>query len=81
MISWRKKVEDYVEMRRSLGFKLLDAKIGLIKFASFLEQQPRDAHYDSAGDGMGAAGQDCAPGGMGQAAQFRTRLCSPLERS
>ena len=38
MIRWRKKVEEYVELRRSLGFKLLDAKIGLIKFASFLEQ-------------------------------------------
>ena len=38
MIGWRKKVEEYVELRRSLGFKLLDANIGLIKFASFLEQ-------------------------------------------
>ena len=81
MISWRKRVEEYVELRRSLGFKLLDAKVGLIKFASFLEQQPRDTHYDCAGDGMGAAGQDCASCRMGQAAQFRSRLCSPLERS
>ena len=38
MIGWRKKVEEYVELRRSLGFKLLDANNGLIKFASFLEQ-------------------------------------------
>src|ERR1041385_7063017 len=38
MIHWRKKVEEYVELRRSLGFKLLDAKNGLIQFASFLEQ-------------------------------------------
>ena len=38
MIGWRKKVEEYVELRRSLGFKLLDANKGLIKFASFLEQ-------------------------------------------
>jgi integrase/recombinase XerD len=36
---WRKAVEDYVEMRRSFGFKLQEAKIGLIKFASFLEQR------------------------------------------
>jgi integrase len=36
---WRKAVEDYVEMRRSLGFKLLDANVSLIKFASFLEQR------------------------------------------
>ena len=39
MSPWRKAVEDYVEMRRSLGFKLLDAKVGLINFASFLEQR------------------------------------------
>jgi len=38
MIRWRKKVEEYVELRRSLGFKLLDASNGLIEFASFLEQ-------------------------------------------
>ena len=39
MSPWRKAVEDYVEMRRSLGFKLLDAKVGLISFAAFLEQR------------------------------------------
>jgi len=38
MIRWRKKVEEYVDLRRSLGFKLLDAHKGLIQFASFLEQ-------------------------------------------
>ena len=39
MTSWRKRVEEYVELRRSLGFKLVDAKVGLIKFASFLQQR------------------------------------------
>jgi integrase/recombinase XerD len=43
MIRWRKRVEEYVELRRSLGFKLLDAKNGLIQFASFLEQN-RETH-------------------------------------
>jgi len=38
MIGWRRKVEEYVALRRSLGFKLLDANNGLIQFASFLEQ-------------------------------------------
>jgi len=37
--SWLRRVEEYVELRRSLGFKLLDAKVGLIKFASFLQQR------------------------------------------
>ena len=39
MSPWLKAVEDYVQMRRSLGFKLLDTKVGLINFASFLEQR------------------------------------------
>jgi Phage integrase family len=37
--SWRKAVEDYLDLRRSLGFKLLEAKVGLISFASFLKQR------------------------------------------
>jgi len=37
--SWRKAVVDYVEMRRRLGFKLLDTNVGLIDFASFLKQR------------------------------------------
>jgi integrase len=35
----RKAVEDYVELRRRLGFKLLEAKVGLLDFASFLKQR------------------------------------------
>ena len=81
MSPWRKAVEDYVEMRRSLGFKLLDAKVGLIKFCLVSRTARCGTHYYLAGDGMGTAKQDCAPCGMGQAAQFRTWLCSPLERS
>jgi len=36
---WREAVEEYIEMRRGLGFKLLEAKVGLINFASFLKQR------------------------------------------
>ena len=39
MISWRKAVENYVELRRGLGFKLLDAKAALLRFASFLQRR------------------------------------------
>jgi len=35
----REAVEDYLAMRRSLGFKLYDAGKGLLNFVSFLEQQ------------------------------------------
>lgn len=39
MISLRKAVEDYIELRRSLGFKLLEAKVRLLHFALFLERR------------------------------------------
>lgn len=39
MKPWREAVEEYIEMRRGLGFKLLEAKVGLINFASFLKQR------------------------------------------
>jgi len=38
MSTLRKAIQDYLEMRRNLGFKLHDAQIGLLKFASFLEK-------------------------------------------
>jgi len=38
MSALRGAVQDYIEMRRSLGFKLHDAAIGLQKFVAFLEQ-------------------------------------------
>jgi integrase/recombinase XerD len=43
MNTLRKAVHDYIEMRRSLGFKLHDAERGLRKFISFLERH-RAAH-------------------------------------
>lgn len=39
MTSWRNAVENYVDLRRSLGFKLVGANVGLNQFASFLEQR------------------------------------------
>jgi site-specific recombinase XerD len=37
--AWRKAVEDYADLRRSLGFKLLEAKVGSRSFALFLKQR------------------------------------------
>ena len=37
MSTWQKAVEDYIQMRRSLGFKLHRVKIDLMDFVSFLE--------------------------------------------
>jgi integrase/recombinase XerD len=37
MRTWRPAVEDYIQLRRSLGFKLCDAKVALLHFAAFLD--------------------------------------------
>jgi integrase/recombinase XerD len=37
MNTWRKRVQSYIQLRRSLGFDLHHAKIGLLNFAAFLE--------------------------------------------
>jgi len=39
----RKAVEDYIALRRSLGFKLRDMATGLTEFVAFLEQ--KEASY------------------------------------
>jgi integrase len=43
MSPWRKAVEDYIQLRRSLGFKLHEAQAALLRFVAFLEQR-RAAH-------------------------------------
>jgi site-specific recombinase XerD len=42
MNQMRKAVEDYVELRRALGFKLTEAARGLRDFVSFLEERAAD---------------------------------------
>ncbi len=37
MSTWRQAVEDHIQLRRSLGFKLCEAKVALLRFAVFLE--------------------------------------------
>jgi len=38
MKSLRKSVQDYLSLRRSLGFKLLEAGKGLLDFVTFMER-------------------------------------------
>jgi integrase len=58
MSTWRKAVEDYIAMRRSLGFKLRDLGAGLLKFVSFLEQH--EASHITVALAMQWARQDSA---------------------
>jgi len=43
----RKAVQDYLALRRALGFKLRQVEVGLLDFVSFLERKG-DAHITTA---------------------------------
>ncbi len=47
MNSLHKAVEDYIQMRRSLGFRLREAKVALLNFVSFLDER-RAPHITTA---------------------------------
>ena len=76
MRTWRTAVEDYIQLRRSLGFKLCDAKVALLHFASFLEAS--GASHLTIALALQWAQQDPA---ARPAAQFRPRICAALERA
>ena len=53
MNTLRKAVREYLELRRSLGFKLREAGKGLIDFVTFLERHKR-LHYSGPGTCLGS---------------------------
>ncbi len=43
MPGWRPAVEDYLQLRQNLGFKLYEARRALQTFAAFLDQRANSA--------------------------------------
>jgi site-specific recombinase XerD len=75
MNPWRKSVEDYIQMRRSLGYKLHDVRIGLLNFAAFLGR--RSAPHLTTPLAMQWAQQDPEPS---RASQIQRVLAIPSKR-
>jgi site-specific recombinase XerD len=75
MNPWRKSVEDYIQMRRSLGYKLHDVHIGLLNFAAFLGR--RSAPHLTTPLAMQWAQQDPEPS---RASQIQRVLAIPSKR-
>jgi hypothetical protein len=80
MKSLQNAIEDYIALRRSLGFKLNDMAADLTKFASFLEQKA--APYITTALALEWAMQSTDPAKpVGSAIGFRSRVRPPLERN
>ena len=54
MNTLREALQDYLTMRRALGFKLYDAGVGLQDFVSFLERKRTFSYHHSTGTGVGS---------------------------
>ena len=76
MTTLRQAVQEYVRMRRDLGFKLHDAGKGLLDFVTFMEQH-RASHITQA-LALAWAQTTCerSTGALGSATELRTRICA-----
>jgi len=67
MNTLRRAVQEYLDLRRGLGFKLRDTGTGLIDFVGFLR-------YPGPGACMGSTAYQRAAGALGSTAEFHTRF-------
>ena len=83
MNTLRQAVQEYLSMRRHLGFKLREAGKGLLDFVAFMEQHR--ATYITQALALAWAQQPAerSTGALGTATELRTRICplSQCERS
>ena len=68
----KKAVEDYVSMRRSLGYKLKDAARLLADFCRVLRSTRREAHHDPFGGCNGRGRASASPAEWGPPVDLRS---------
>ena len=80
MNTLRQAVQEYLSMRRDLGFKLQDTGKGLLDFVTFMEQ--RRASYITRVLALAWAQQpsNAQPAHWAQATELRTRICALSQR-
>ena len=76
MSTLRQAVQDYIEMRRGLGFKLRETERGLIDFVTFLEAN--DTPYITTDLALAWAQRPvpCTACALGNAVGLRPRICA-----
>ena len=73
-------IEDYLALRRGLGFKLKRHSRCLKEFVSFLEHAVRTADHDQAGFATGDATTACTAGGVCRPVKHGAGVRTLLER-
>lgn len=73
MSSLREALQEYLGLRRSLGFKMHDAGVLLPCFVRFLEERQASVHHYPPGARVGSRSV-CPTGRVGQAPLLRARL-------
>jgi hypothetical protein len=76
MNTLREALQEYLALRRGLGFKMHDAGLVLPRFVAFMEQHQALHITTRLATGVGATGEDGAARRAGAATLLRTRLCS-----
>ena len=77
MNTLRQAVQEYLSLRRRLGFKLQDAGKGLIDFVTFMERH-RTSHITEALALAWARQQvNVQPAPVGETTELRTRIRAP----
>ena len=80
MNTLREALQDYLALRRGLGYKMHDAGRLLPRFVSFLEERHAPAHHGADWLCSGCSRRGRSTGGMGSPAVLRARLRSLPQR-
>lgn len=80
MNTLRKAVQEYLTVRRALGFKLREVGTRLLDFVTFMEQHRASCITHQLAAKMGATALDRSAVPMGTTAELRARLCALSQR-
>ena len=79
MTTLRQAMQEYVLMRRHLGFKLHDAGKGLLDFVTFMEKH-RAFYITQALAHLGSTTGERSTGTLGSSTELCTRICTLPQR-
>ena len=80
MNTLRQAVQEYLSLRRSLGFKLREAGKGLLDFVTFMEQHRASYITQRVGARLGSTTYECSTRILGTTTELRARICALSQR-
>ena len=81
MNTLRQAVQEYLSMRRDLGFQLRETGKGLLRFRDVHGAAPCLLYYPGVGTGLGAATGEGSTVTVGTTTELRARICSSSQRN